>query len=109
ILPALVASVIGDIVTRRLGIRHTAYPSPAPLDLTPMVLGKWAVFGLAVALVAATFVELTHALKKLLERRVPWLPVRMLLGTLAVVGLWQLAGTSDYLGLGVPTIVRAFR
>src|ERR1700709_2408038 len=29
-------------------------------------------------------------------------------GGLAVVILWKLVGTSDYLGLGVPTIVRAF-
>jgi len=32
----------------------------------------------------------------------------MFLGGLLVVGLWQLVGTSDYLGLGVPTIVRSF-
>ena len=32
----------------------------------------------------------------------------MLLGGLAVVGLWQLVGTSDYLGLGVPMIQRSF-
>ncbi len=32
----------------------------------------------------------------------------MMLGGAAVVGLWRLSGTSDYLGLGVPMIVRAF-
>lgn len=32
----------------------------------------------------------------------------MMLGGAAVVGLWQLSGTDDYLGLGVPMIVRAF-
>jgi H+/Cl- antiporter ClcA len=62
----------------------------------------------AVAAGAIVFVEGTHRLKKLLEGRVPWLPVRMALGGLAVVGLWQLVGTDAYLGLGVPTIIRAF-
>ena len=36
------------------------------------------------------------------------LGVRMAIGGALVVLLWQLVGTSDYLGLGVPTIVRAF-
>ena len=32
----------------------------------------------------------------------------MFFGGLVVVGLWRLVGTSDYLGLGVPMIVRSF-
>jgi H+/Cl- antiporter ClcA len=108
LFPALVASVVGDLVTRRLGIVHTLYPSPAPLALSPLVLAKWAAFGLAVAATSVVFVELTHGLKRLLERRVPRLPLRMALGGVVVVALWRLSGTSDYLGLGVPTIVRAF-
>lgn len=108
LLPALVASVVGDVVTRSLGIEHTVYPAPAALPLSMGVLAKWLAFAVAVAGVAIVFVEGTHRLKKLLEGRVPWLPVRMAVGGLAVVGLWKLAGTDAYLGLGVPTIVRAF-
>ncbi len=108
LFPALVAAIVGDQVTRALGVKHTAYPSPAALDLGPLVLGKWVVFGLAVAAVSVVFVELTHRLKKLLERRIPRLPLRMMVGGAVVVALWKLFGTDDYLGLGVPTIVRAF-
>jgi len=108
LLPALVASVVGDLVTRGLGISHTVYPVPAALPLTVDVLARWLVFAVAVAGVAILFVEGTHRLKKLLEGRVPSLPLRMALGGLAVVGLWKLSGTDAYLGLGVPTIVRAF-
>jgi H+/Cl- antiporter ClcA len=32
----------------------------------------------------------------------------MAVGGVLIIGLWQLAGTTDWLGLGVPTIVRAF-
>jgi H+/Cl- antiporter ClcA len=108
LLPALVASVVGDLVTRSLGIVHTEYPTPAPLPLSSLVLVKWLVFAVAVAVVAIIFVELMHRLKKLLEGRVPSLPLRMAVGGLAVVGLWKLVGTDAYLGLGVPTLIRAF-
>jgi H+/Cl- antiporter ClcA len=42
-----------------------------------------------------------------MERLLPRLPLRMAAGGALVVLLWQLAGTADFLGLGVPTIVRA--
>nr|WP_246357457.1 chloride channel protein [Pyxidicoccus fallax] len=108
LLPALTASIVGDLVTRGLGIGHTAYPVPGELPLTAWVLAKWLVFAVAVAVVAVVFVELTHGLKKVSEKRVPWLPARMALGGVAVVALWKLAGTDAYLGLGVPGILRAF-
>lgn len=108
VFPALVASFIGNLVTRGLGIHHAGYATPAPLAATPLVLAKWVVFGLAVAATSVAFIELTHRLKKLLEKRIPALPIRMLCGGVAVVAMWKLVGTSDYLGLGVPTIQRAF-
>jgi H+/Cl- antiporter ClcA len=109
LLPALTAAVIGDMTTRALGIQHSLYPSPAALPLSPLLLGKWLVFALALSVATRVFVELTHFLKKQAAVRVPRLPVRMFLGGLVVVALWRLVGTSDYLGLGVPMILRSFR
>jgi H+/Cl- antiporter ClcA len=108
LVPALVASVVGDLTTRALGIVHTHYPPATNVPLTPVLLLKWLVFATAVALVTTAFIELTHLIKKRGQRHLPRLPVRMFLGGLVVVGLWKLVGTSDYLGLGLPTIVRAF-
>lgn len=108
LLPALIASVVGDFVTRALGVSHTPYPAIAPVELTPLVFAKLAVMGIAMALATIAFVELTHRSKRLLEAKVPRLPIRMFLGGAAIVVMWKLVGTSDYLGLGVPMIVRSF-
>jgi H+/Cl- antiporter ClcA len=108
LLPALVASIVGDFVTRHLGVVHTAYPLVPYVELTPAVLGKLGVIAVAMALTTVAFVELTHRLKVLLEGRLPSLPLRMFVGGSVVVVLWKVVGTSDYLGLGVPTIVAAF-
>lgn len=108
LLPSLVASLVGDFVTRHLGVVHTPYPQLQHTPLTIAVFGKLCVMGVAMALVTVAFIELTHRLKALLEARVPRLPVRMLIGGVAIVVMWRLIGTSDYLGLGVPMIVRAF-
>jgi H+/Cl- antiporter ClcA len=108
LLPALLASVVGDLTTRAWGITHTLYPRPAALALTPLLLLKWLLFALALALTAVVFIELTHWLKHQGERRLPSLPLRMALGGACVVLLWRGFGSSDYLGLGVPGILRAF-
>jgi H+/Cl- antiporter ClcA len=108
LLPALVASIVGNYVTLHLGVVHAVYPTLGYVELTAAVLGKLCVMGVAMALVTIAFVELTHRTKHLLEAKVPRLPVRMFLGGLALVAMWRLVGTSDYLGLGVPTILRAF-
>jgi H+/Cl- antiporter ClcA len=108
LVPAMVAALVGDRVTRALGVHHTVYPSPPFVAPTFLVLGEVALIGVAMALVTVAFVELTHRLKHLLERRIPRLPLRMLVGGATVVVMWKAIGTSDYLGLGVPMIVRSF-
>ncbi len=108
LVPALVASVVGDMTTRALGIVHTHYPAAPAVPLSPLLLAKWLIFSIAVALVTTTFIELTHLIKKTSEALLGRLPIRMLIGGVVVLGLWKLVGTSDYLGLGVPVIVRSF-
>ncbi|MBS2023353.1 MAG: chloride channel protein [Deltaproteobacteria bacterium] len=108
LVPALVASIVGDMTTRALGIQHAHYPELPTVPLTFALLVKWLIFAAAVAAVSTTFIELTHRLKRLGERYLSRLPLRMMVGGTLVVLLWKLVGTSDYLGLGVPTILRAF-
>ncbi len=106
LVPALVASLVGDAVTR-LYVQHTAYPQVHALALSPAVMAKVVVVGLAMGLAAMAFVELTHRLKHQFER-IPRLPLRMALGGALVVAMWKAIGSHDYLGLGVETIVRSF-
>ncbi|HKQ71701.1 MAG TPA: chloride channel protein [Polyangiaceae bacterium] len=108
LVPALVASLVGDYVTRHLGIVHTIYPTVAALPLDFIVFGKLAVVGGAMAVTTVAFIELTRVVKRWSTARVARLPLRMFVGGLVVVTLWKAARTDDYLGLGVPTIVRAF-
>jgi H+/Cl- antiporter ClcA len=104
--PALIASLVGDFVTRQLGVVHTPYPAIGWVTLSPLVFAKLVAMGIAMAGATVAFVELTHAIKHR-STKVP-LPARMAAGGAVVVVLWKLLGTSDYLGLGVPVIIRAF-
>ena len=105
---ALLAAFTGDAVTDRLGIVHTPFPTVAVNLLNTELWLGLAALALAVAMVAVLFVELTHTIKGRLKKWVPLEPLRPVVGAVAVVALWQCVGTDLYLGLGVPTIERAF-
>jgi H+/Cl- antiporter ClcA len=85
------------------------FPTPANMDLTPLVLLKWLLFAIAMAATTTAFIDLTHFLKSLGQRRNVRLPIRMCIGGALVVVLWKVTGTSDYLGLGISGIARAFQ
>jgi len=107
-VPALVASLVGDQVTRRLGVTHTAYPRAQAVSLGGLVIPELVLIGIAMGLVTIAFVVALHATKNALRRLAPRRPVRMFLAGVFVAGSHALLGTGDYLGLGVPTILRAF-
>lgn len=106
---AVVASAVGDRVTTGLGVGHAPYTAAPATPLTPALAAKWLVFAAAVAAAATAFIELTRWLKTQATRRVSTrLPAKMFVGGGAVVVLWLAVGSDIYLGLGVPTIQRAF-
>lgn len=107
IVPALTASVIGDLVVRALGIHHTATPPLGSIDITGGLVAKVAVAGLAFGLTALVFAELTHGIKRVFGATVAWPPLRPFIGGVLVVGLSYFVGTRDYNGLSVPLITQS--
>ena len=110
LVPALVAAVVGDLVTRGLGIVHTAYPHDRRgRALDPLArAASGSCSRRRSPLTATAFVEATHAVKRA-AATIKYPALRLAAGGVLVVGAWQLLGTRDELGLGVPMIVRAVR
>lgn len=101
LVPALTASIVGDLVVGGLGYEHEALPQLA-LPLSGVLLGKVALAGIAFGLASTAFTALAHAIEHL-GARVAWPPLRPALGGLATVALAALVGR-DYLGLSLPII-----
>ena len=108
LVPAVVASVVGDRVVEWLGVDHTPTPTIGGVELGPDLLAKLVLVGLACGLVALVFVEATHAVKRLMAARVAYEPLRPFLGGLAVIALTFAVGSRDYLGLSLPLAGDAF-
>ena len=105
LVPALTASIVGDLVVSGLGYHHPALPQLA-VHLSAALAGKVAVAGLVFGLAGAAFVELTHAIRHFMTRRVTWPPLRLVIGGIGIVALAGLFG-QEYLGLSLPLVGRA--
>lgn len=105
LVPALTASLVGDLVVSGLGYEHAARRQ-LDVALTSGLAGKVAVAGLVFGLAGAAFAELTHAIRRMMASRVRWPPLRPALGGVAIIGLAGLFG-QDYLGLSLPLIDRS--
>ncbi|MDP1793972.1 MAG: chloride channel protein, partial [Acidimicrobiales bacterium] len=107
LIPALSASLVGDLVVRAVGVKHTAQPQLGEIHLTAELALKVAIAGLAFGLASIVFSELTHGIKRAFGSLVRWPPARPMLGGLGVIGLVALVGNRDYLGLSLPLITTA--
>ncbi|MGA4395980.1 voltage-gated chloride channel family protein [Ralstonia nicotianae] len=108
ILPCFVAAIVGDLVPPLLGVHHTPYAIPFVPHLTPLAIGAVVVAGIVFGLAGMTFAELTHRLGRWLKKRIPFGPLRPVLGGCVVAAAATALGTDKYLGLGIPVIVDAF-
>ena len=107
LVPAFVASFIGDAVVRGLGVHHTHYPLFPSVDWNWATGGRVAAFGLIAGLVALLFVQLTHTVKKVGAKYISWHPARPLVGGIILAVLVLACGWRDYQGLSIPLALEA--
>lgn len=104
LIPCFIASLVADWTCGAWGIGHTHYhvnvaaAGPHP-DL--WLLGKVVLAAIAFGLAGALFSWCSHKLADVFKRFIPRPEFRPVAGGLLVIGLFFLAGTPDYLGLGV--------
>ena len=112
LLACLVAAVAGDQVcllwSQLLAVHHTHYAiaSVPPLALWPLL--AIAIAGALFGLAGKLFADCTHALSGWMKRRIPYGPLRPLLGGSVVAAVVLVLGADRYIGLGIPTIQAAF-
>jgi H+/Cl- antiporter ClcA len=104
LIPCFIASLVADWTCGAWGIGHTHYHvAVATAGARPdfMLFGKVVLAAIAFGLAGGLFSWSSHKLGDAFKRHIPRPELRPVVGGLMVIGLFFLAGTPDYLGLGV--------
>ena len=104
LVPCFFCAVVADWTCRAWGIGHAHYQvtvAGAGSLVHPLLMGKVVLAAVAFGLVGRLFTTLSHRLGDAFQMHVPRPELRPVAGGLLVIGLFFLAGTPDYLGLGV--------
>jgi H+/Cl- antiporter ClcA len=104
LIPCFFAAVLADWTCRAWGIGHTHYSVDVPAaasSLDFLLMGKVLLAAVAFGLASRLFSTLSHRLGGAFKTYIPRPELRPVVGGLLVIGLFFLAGTGDYLGLGV--------
>lgn len=104
LIPCFIASLVAHWTCEAWGTEHTHYlvQTVTHHETFNLVLfGKITLAAIAFGLTGALFAWCCHRLSALFERFIPKPALRPAVGGILVIGLFFIAGTPDYLGLGV--------
>lgn len=110
LVPCLIASILSDIVCTAWGIHHTHYHINTAetvsqlisfIHIDFMLLLKAIFAGIAFGLASYLFAQLQHSIKKYSNQYIQQKWLIPAIGGLLIIALCFIAGTRDYLGLGV--------
>ena len=107
LVPACVASFVGDAVVGGIGVDHTHFPSMPAIDMDIPSLWRLMLFGCLAGLLAWAFISLTHFIRRTAGRLIPWYPARPLVGGIILVIVIAAFGWRDYSGLSMALALEA--
>ncbi|QKS48716.1 voltage-gated chloride channel family protein (plasmid) [Paenibacillus cellulosilyticus] len=108
LMPCLIASLVGDRITKFWGIHHLQYHMGSVPEFSIVLLIKIVFASVLFGLAGWLFSELTHRLKAYFTKLFKNPIIKSFCGGVIIIGMVHLFGTKDYLGLGIPLIQQAF-
>lgn len=108
LFPCLIAAIVADQVGLVWGVQHTHYVVEHVVSLDGWSMLAVLIAGVLFGLIGMLFAMLTHQLSAWMKKSIKYAPMRPFWGGLVVaIAVWAL-DAYQYIGLGVPEIVRAF-
>lgn len=107
-VPCMFASLIASSFSAAMGCHAEAFTITEPLEFAPVPALWIALLGILCALVSIIFCQTLHMSGHLFKKYLPNPYIRVLVGSVAIIGLTILLQTSAYSGAGVNLIEEAF-
>lgn len=108
IFPAFLSAILADLCTNLWHVQHTHYQiNVVPkLEILPVLYSIIA--GILFGLCATIFSKTLHSTSQFFKSKIKYPPFRPIIGGIIIALLVGLLGTTKYIGLGIPPIVKSF-
>ncbi|WP_035726827.1 voltage-gated chloride channel family protein [Eisenibacter elegans] len=108
ILPSILTAVIADYTCHAWQVAHTHYSIAEVPPMSPQNLLYCILAGICFGLGGRLFSQATHFWGRFFKAQVAYAPLRPVYGGIVIALVVWAAGTTRYIGLGVPVIVDSF-
>lgn len=109
LFPCIVAGIVADQVCLAWGVHHVHYTIGKIVPIGFWSVAAVVVAGIIFGLAGMVFAVSTHRLSAAAKRFITYAPLRPAVGGIIIaVAVWAL-DTYQYIGLGIPDIVRSFQ
>lgn len=109
ILPSFLTAYIAYFTVEFFQIPHTIYPKPFVTEMNLQII-PWLLFaGIVFGLTARIFSTSVHYFTEKAKEFISFPPLRPFIGGLIFAAAIYFSGATQYLGLGIPTIVESFQ
>lgn len=108
ILPGFLVAIIADYTCHAWNVAHTQYNIPFAPEMNPQNMGWTILTGIIFGLTALLFSKATHFWTKVFTSKIKYPPLRPAIGGVFIAMAIYVAGTTKYIGLGIPTIIDSF-
>lgn len=107
-MPCMFASLIASTFSTAMGCHAENFTITEPLEFAPIPALWIMLLGILCAIVSIIFCQTLHMSEHLFKKHLPNPYIRVLVGSVAIIGLTMLLQTSVYGGAGVNLIEEAF-
>ncbi|MFC4261780.1 chloride channel protein [Ferruginibacter yonginensis] len=108
IIPSFATAFIAHEITKLCGVAHTAYPQILINTYSISTIFYGIIAGIAFGLTATVFSKSMHTLTDVFKKKIPYAPIRPMIGGLLIVVGVLAVGNTKYNGLGLETINASF-
>lgn len=108
VIPSLLTAYIAYYTVEFFQISHTHYPHPVVPEITLQIIPWIILVGILSGLSARLFSTSVHFFSTKAKEIIFYPPIRPFIGGLIFASIIYFSGATQYLGLGIPTIIESF-
>lgn len=108
LIPSFLTAIVANYICTFWGVEHTLYSIVFVPEINPFYFILSIFSGVLFGLTAKIFSNSTHHISSFIKQKIKYPPLRPFIGGIFIALFVMVFGATDFIGLGIPTILQSF-